>query len=149
MRASIYCAHCKSPATVRNSFFLSPLLRRLFCVCRNPLCGHTFVAELETIRTLSPSGTPDPDIQLPTSTRARAYKKEADLIHTLARNFLEEHQAEHLSHHRQRLIERCIKHLMEVKGISASAAEGIALQALDECESRDRGEYIDFHPDIT
>ncbi len=76
MRASVRCAHCKGPAIIRDSFFLSPLLRQLRCVCRDPECGHTFVAHLETTSTLSPSGKPDPAIQLPISTRAHAHKKE-------------------------------------------------------------------------
>lgn len=79
MRASVYCAHCKGPATIRDSFSLSPLLRQLRCVCRDLECGHTFVAHLETTSTLSPSGKPDPTIQLPISTRTRAYQKKEQL----------------------------------------------------------------------
>lgn len=65
-------------------------------------------------------------------------------LHTIALTFLEQHHAEHLSHDRHRLIERCITHLMEVQDLSASTAEDIALQAIGERESRDRREYIDL-----
>ncbi len=65
-------------------------------------------------------------------------------LHTIALTFLERHHAEHLSHDRRHLIERCITHLMEVQELSASTAEDIALQAIGERESRDRREYIDL-----
>lgn len=61
------CPHCKGPATIRTSEEVTPLLRELFVVCRNPACGHTFVAATEIHRTLSPSAMPDPAVRLPLS----------------------------------------------------------------------------------
>ncbi|KGH12134.1 transcriptional regulator [Comamonas thiooxydans] len=39
--------------------------------CTNPECGHTFIALVEIVRTLSPSATPDPSINIPLSSHVR------------------------------------------------------------------------------
>lgn len=62
----IKCPHCKSTSRIRTSRDLSDLTREVTCQCDNVHCGHTFVASIEAVRTLSPSAMPDPmiDIQL-------------------------------------------------------------------------------------
>ena len=60
----IKCPHCKSTARIRTSRPLSDLVREAALQCNNVLCGHTFVAHIEAVRTLSPSATPDPLIDL-------------------------------------------------------------------------------------
>ena len=47
-------------------------MRSLLCQCTNVLCGYTFVASLEAIRTISPSANPDAAIDLPQSNLAKA-----------------------------------------------------------------------------
>lgn len=59
------CPHCKAPTSARTSRSLSRLYREVTYQCRNSRCGHVFVAGLEALRTLSPSATPCPDINLP------------------------------------------------------------------------------------
>jgi hypothetical protein len=71
----MYCPHCGSPAVVRTSNRLSPLVRESQMMCRNALCGHTFVALTSIERTLSPSATPNPDIKLPMSEQAESRRR--------------------------------------------------------------------------
>ncbi len=40
--------------------------------CSNQLCGHTFVAHFEAIRTVSPSAIPHEDVYLPMSAHAKS-----------------------------------------------------------------------------
>ena len=56
----IICPHCKSIAKIRTSKTMTALTRELRIQCINVECGHTFVAVLEMVRTIRPSGTPDP-----------------------------------------------------------------------------------------
>lgn len=60
----LICPHCKSVATIRTSKDMTALTRELRVQCSNVECGHTFVAIVETVRTISPSATPDPLITL-------------------------------------------------------------------------------------
>jgi hypothetical protein len=70
-RFGISCAHCGSKTTARTSRSLSKTLREIVFVCNDWRCGHTFAANLEAVRTLSPSATPDPDVRLPLSANIR------------------------------------------------------------------------------
>ena len=65
------CPHCEQPAVIRTSVQMSRLMREYMFCCTNPECGHTFVAITEVVRTLSPSATPDPSVNLPLSTHVR------------------------------------------------------------------------------
>lgn len=65
------CPHCKTPSLVRTSQMLSVLTKESTHACTNPECGHTFVALTEIVRTLSPSATPDPSVNLPLSSHVR------------------------------------------------------------------------------
>ncbi|QXZ11263.1 ogr/Delta-like zinc finger family protein [Comamonas sp. Y33R10-2] len=65
------CPHCETPCLIRSSQKMSRLTRELIYWCTNPECGHTFVALMEVVRTLSPSATPDPSVSLPLSSHVR------------------------------------------------------------------------------
>lgn len=60
----VKCPHCKSSAKIRTSRNVSDLTKDLYCQCENVMCGHTFVAQIEAVRTISPSATPDPLVEL-------------------------------------------------------------------------------------
>lgn len=72
MRFTINCPHCNSRPFVRSSRFFSPTLRELVFICSNAECGHSYAANLEVVRTLSPSAMPNPDIRLPMSPHTKA-----------------------------------------------------------------------------
>ena len=68
----VTCPHCGHRATIRTSKAITRVTREAFCQCTNLACGHTFVAVMEIVRTISPSAVPDPLIasQLQQSQRA-------------------------------------------------------------------------------
>ena len=70
--AAFFCPHCKGRAKTRTSRGLSPTLRELIYQCEDPECSYSFVVQAEAVRTLSPSGKPDPSINLPQSPIALA-----------------------------------------------------------------------------
>lgn len=65
------CPHCDAQCEIRTSRLLSKTMRELVYACTNAECGHTFVANTEIVRTLSPSATPDPTVNLPLSTHVQ------------------------------------------------------------------------------
>lgn len=67
--SSVTCPHCKSRALIRTSRQLTALVKEVYCQCQNLMCGHTFVAHVEAVRTISPSATPDPQVALQISNR--------------------------------------------------------------------------------
>lgn len=71
LRITIRCPHCKARAIARSSRELSATMREIVYVCHDPECGHTYVATLEAVRTLSPSAKPKNDILLPMSPHVR------------------------------------------------------------------------------
>lgn len=78
-RAFVRCPHCESPSIVRSSIMHSKLLRESLLQCKNALCGHTFSAFTEIVRTISPSACPNGEICLPLSSAMEraAYKAKA------------------------------------------------------------------------
>lgn len=62
------CPHCDAQAEIRTSRIVSKTMRELAYACTNVECGHTFLAATEILRTLSPSATPNPAVNLPLST---------------------------------------------------------------------------------
>lgn len=50
-RAFLRCPHCDTAAIVRTSVLHSKLLSESLLQCRNALCGHTFSAYTEIVRT--------------------------------------------------------------------------------------------------
>ncbi|AZY54377.1 transcriptional regulator [Bordetella avium] len=64
-----HCPHCGQFATVRTSEAASPLVRVLYFQCRDLTCGHTWVSHLEIVRTITPAALPNPNLNIPLSTR--------------------------------------------------------------------------------
>lgn len=62
---SIPCPHCASRSIVRSSRGVTRLVRDIYFICSESRCGHTFVAQLAVVRSLSPSACPDPRVNLP------------------------------------------------------------------------------------
>lgn len=53
---TIYCPECGEKAMIKKSNRKKHKeLTDLYCACRDPLCGHTFVLNLTFSHTLSPS----------------------------------------------------------------------------------------------
>ncbi|MFP6558130.1 ogr/Delta-like zinc finger family protein [Paraburkholderia sp. B3] len=71
MRITIRCPHCGTRPIARTSREMSGTLRELTYMCQDPECGHTYVANLEIVRTLSPSAKPNPAIRIPFSPHVR------------------------------------------------------------------------------
>ncbi len=67
MSVTIRCPHCESKSIARSSRELSVTLREITFMCLDPECGHTYVANLEVVRTLSPSAKPKQEIHIPIS----------------------------------------------------------------------------------
>ena len=83
MSIKISCPHCKGRAIARSSRELSVTLREINYMCTDPECGHTFVANLEVVRTLSPSAKPNVDVRLPISPHvAHRVMQQLELITT-------------------------------------------------------------------
>ena len=70
-RTRLHCPHCEAPALIRTSVQITKLTRETTYCCTNAECGHTFNALTEIVRTLSPSATPNPCINLPLSSHIR------------------------------------------------------------------------------
>lgn len=68
----VRCNKCGSVARVESSKELGGELKQLYCSCRNPECGHTFVMDLAFSHTLSPSA-----LDLPAAVRKRLQKATA------------------------------------------------------------------------
>jgi hypothetical protein len=51
----IKCNRCGETATIKSSSQESGDVKKLYCCCGNPRCGHTFVMDLSFSHTLSPS----------------------------------------------------------------------------------------------
>ena len=66
---SFDCPHCRARAIVRSSAQVTDLVRELDYACTNHHCGHTFVAQLEAVRTIVPSAMPNPTVHLPLGNR--------------------------------------------------------------------------------
>jgi ssDNA-binding Zn-finger/Zn-ribbon topoisomerase 1 len=68
MSGSVYklrCPHCHHGLRVRNSVAMHPLLRSTYLQCTNVGCGATFRGQMEITHSMSPSGCPNPEIDLP------------------------------------------------------------------------------------
>ena len=65
------CPHCGFDSVIRTSWVMTKLMRETTYQCTNPECGHTFAALTEIVRTLSPSATPDPTVNIPLSSHIR------------------------------------------------------------------------------
>ena len=59
------CPHCGVLAVARSSTFISNTCKEILFQCRNPLCSFSWIAGMQAIRQVSPSGTPRPGVQIP------------------------------------------------------------------------------------
>lgn len=59
------CPDCGAALVKRTSMTKHLLLSRTYLVCRNPVCGATFLGVDEITHRLSPSSQPNPDVTLP------------------------------------------------------------------------------------
>jgi len=55
MTMRIKCNKCGSNATIRSSDQPSTEIKRLYCICNNIQCGHTFAMDVTFSYTISPS----------------------------------------------------------------------------------------------
>lgn len=72
LRITIRCPYCQSRAIARSSRELSKTMREIVYACVDPECGHTYVAQLEAVRTLSPSAKKISEVLMPISQHVRA-----------------------------------------------------------------------------
>lgn len=72
------CPHCGVAAIVRTSQALTSCYREVIYQCRIPECGFSWVAGLEALRSLSPSGNPNPEINIPFGHRHPMSKAHVD-----------------------------------------------------------------------
>lgn len=59
------CPHCAARCRTVKTRQITETYREVTYSCVNQDCGHIFVAELNAVRTLSPSLIPNPEIKLP------------------------------------------------------------------------------------
>ncbi|WP_027179787.1 ogr/Delta-like zinc finger family protein [Maridesulfovibrio bastinii] len=71
MSVKIRCNKCGSVARIESSSQEAGTYKKLYCSCRNPECGHTFVMDLTFSHTLSPSA-----LDLPEQLRQKIQKVE-------------------------------------------------------------------------
>lgn len=87
------CPHCGSRAQVRTSVEQTPTMRQVYFLCTNLACGHSWVAVLEATRTISPSGIPNPAIDLPVMERRQIEALHDFLNHPDQRSIFDEDPA--------------------------------------------------------
>ena len=68
---SIPCPHCQCRVRAAKSRTMSTLMKEITYMCQNPECGHSFVASLEVLRTLSMSAIPNPEVRIHLSQHVR------------------------------------------------------------------------------
>lgn len=89
-RIGMSCPHCGWRAQIRTSVEQSETMREVYFLCQNLVCGHSWVATLEAVRTISPSGLPNPYIDLPVLTRQEVERVHDLLNPSLQRSFFDE-----------------------------------------------------------
>ncbi|MFK3888509.1 ogr/Delta-like zinc finger family protein [Sphingomonas sp. NPDC079357] len=68
----VVCPHCQHPAAIRTSEQQTRLVRELLLLCTNDACGFRFVGQIVAVRTIQPSLTPHPAVNLPPVVRSKA-----------------------------------------------------------------------------
>ncbi len=81
---SIACPHCKGPVRATKSRSMGDLLKEVTYACKDPECGHVFVAGLEVLRTVSLSSKPNPKVRIPISQHVRRTTEDQLLTAPLA-----------------------------------------------------------------
>lgn len=59
------CPHCDAPSGTRSSREVSATAREIYFACSDVECGHTYVGHLVVVRSIRPSGKPNPRVHLP------------------------------------------------------------------------------------
>ncbi|MGD9773860.1 ogr/Delta-like zinc finger family protein [Diaphorobacter sp.] len=59
------CPHCRAASFTRSVQLVSNLQCDVRMQCSDVECGHTFEVQTEVLRTIKPSGIPDPDVRIP------------------------------------------------------------------------------------
>lgn len=62
---AIKCPHCDSRSEIRSSRAMSLTVRDIYYACTEVTCGHTWVAQLSIVRTLSQPACPRPSVRIP------------------------------------------------------------------------------------
>jgi hypothetical protein len=77
----LVCPHCRDKMRIRTSDGVHVFLRVAYLQCTNEACGWGCRAQFEMTHELSPSGMPDPSVQLPMAPKAirmQAWRTPAD-----------------------------------------------------------------------
>ncbi|MBX9860683.1 MAG: ogr/Delta-like zinc finger family protein [Sphingomonas sp.] len=69
---SIPCPHCGSVMRIYGSRLLTATYRQLHMQCTNVVCSASYRADLTLTHIISPSGLPNPSVNLPIASVARA-----------------------------------------------------------------------------
>ena len=67
----IDCPHCGHRAKQRRTEIKSTFTREKVYRCENEHCNHVFATLEEVVRTITPSASPNPAVNLPMSERAK------------------------------------------------------------------------------
>lgn len=57
----VYCGHCGQKARIARVEEESPKYAKLYCICLEPYCGHSFISEFIFSHTLKPSKLKPPE----------------------------------------------------------------------------------------
>lgn len=68
------CPHCETPALARTSISIGDLYREITYQCQRAECSFSWVAGLGVVRSLSPSGTPKPGLNIKPTTHQNNLK---------------------------------------------------------------------------
>lgn len=81
-RLGVHCWKCGSRGTSGKQIQVTPILIESTYSCTNPMCGHTWVAAIEAVRTLNPGAYPNPPgVAVPLSKHVRRADLMAQLEH--------------------------------------------------------------------
>ncbi|WP_286914969.1 MULTISPECIES: ogr/Delta-like zinc finger family protein [unclassified Pseudomonas] len=69
----LVCPHCNSRMRIRTSEGRHIFLRVAYLQCTTEACGWSVRAEFEMTHELSPSGMPNPQVQLPSASREQRH----------------------------------------------------------------------------
>ncbi|WP_027721214.1 ogr/Delta-like zinc finger family protein [Maridesulfovibrio zosterae] len=61
MSVRVYCIKCGYVGRIESSSQEAETVKRLYCCCTNPECGHSWAMELSFSHTLSPSALDLPE----------------------------------------------------------------------------------------
>ena len=61
----VTCPHCEAVAVTYSSRRLSALVSEKYYACSNLACGHVFVVSIGVVRSITPSMTPNAEVNIP------------------------------------------------------------------------------------